>query len=127
MTSSSVANIYELKLYIIENCIYGSDIQSIAVQISKLRFFISLICDCEPDANKPNFGIPTLPNLETTFVAANSPNTLRPNVAKHTIRSEYLSQPCFSLKESLCIEAYEYKQLGTVFGNLVPLFLKLLE
>ena len=58
-------NIYDLKLSIIENCIYGSDIQSIAAQITKLRFFISLICNCEKDANKPNYGIPTLPNLET--------------------------------------------------------------
>ena len=65
-------NTYDLKLSIIENCIYGSDIQSIAVQIAKLRFFISLICNCEKDASKPNFGIPTLPNLETKFVAANS-------------------------------------------------------
>ena len=64
--------VYDLKLAIIENCIYGSDIQSIAAQITKLRFFISLICDCEKDASKPNFGIPTLPNLETKFVAANS-------------------------------------------------------
>jgi len=65
-------NIYEMKLAIIENCIYGSDIQIIAAQITKLRFFISLICNCEKDATKPNFGIPTLPNLETKFVAANS-------------------------------------------------------
>ena len=65
-------DVYSLKLQIIENCIYGVDIQSIAVQISKLRFFISLICDCEKDENKPNFGIPTLPNLETKFVCANS-------------------------------------------------------
>ncbi len=28
-------NIYEMKLAIIENCIYGSDIQSIAAQITK--------------------------------------------------------------------------------------------
>ena len=65
-------NIYDLKLHIIENCIYGSDIQRIAAQITKLRFFISLICNCEKDASKPNHGIPTLPNLETKFVAANS-------------------------------------------------------
>ena len=65
-------SIYQLKLALIENCIYGIDIQSIAVQISKLRFFISLICDCEKDPTKPNFGIPTLPNLETKFVCANS-------------------------------------------------------
>lgn len=65
-------SVYQLKLALIENCIYGIDIQSIAVQISKLRFFISLICDCEKDDTKPNFGIPTLPNLETKFVCANS-------------------------------------------------------
>lgn len=65
-------SIYDLKLSIIENCLYGSDIQSIAAQITKLRFFISLICDCEKDASKPNYGIPTLPNLETKFVSANS-------------------------------------------------------
>ena len=65
-------SIYDLKLSIIENCLYGSDIQNIAAQITKLRFFISLICDCEKDASKPNYGIPTLPNLETKFVAANS-------------------------------------------------------
>lgn len=65
-------HIYDLKLSVIENCLYGSDIQSIAAQITKLRFFISLICDCEKDASKPNFGIPTLPNLETKFVSANS-------------------------------------------------------
>lgn len=64
--------VYDLKLAIIENCIYGSDIQRIATQITKLRFFISLICNCEKDVTKPNFGIPTLPNLETKFVAANS-------------------------------------------------------
>lgn len=65
-------SIYRLKLSIIENCIYGSDKQSIAIQITKLRFFISLICDCDKDLSKPNFGIPTLPNLETKFVAADS-------------------------------------------------------
>ena len=65
-------DVYNLKLSVIENCLYGSDIQSIAAQITKLRFFISLICDCEKDASKPNFGIPTLPNLETKFVSANS-------------------------------------------------------
>ena len=36
---------YARKLFLIENCIYGVDIQSIATQISKLRFFISLVVD----------------------------------------------------------------------------------
>lgn len=63
---------YSRKLYLIENCIYGVDIQPIATQISKLRFFISLIVDQVPDKEKDNFGIRPLPNLETKFVAANT-------------------------------------------------------
>ncbi len=64
---------YSRKLYIIENCIYGVDIQPIAIQISKLRFFISLIIDQKPNNNPTdNFGIRPLPNLEAKFVAANS-------------------------------------------------------
>ena len=63
---------YGRKLYLIENGIYGVDIQPIATQISKLRFFISLIVDQKVNKNKDNFGIRPLPNLETKFVAANT-------------------------------------------------------
>ncbi|MDH6304213.1 adenine-specific DNA-methyltransferase [Parabacteroides sp. PF5-5] len=63
---------YGRKLFLIENCIFGIDIQPIAVQISKLRFFISLICEQTPNPEKPNLGIRPLPNLETKFVAANT-------------------------------------------------------
>ena len=64
---------YARKLYLIENCIYGIDIQPIAIQISKLRFFISLVVDQNIN-NDPtdNFGIRPLPNLEAKFVAANT-------------------------------------------------------
>lgn len=64
---------YARKLYLIENCIFGVDIQSIAVQISKLRFFISLVVDQKPnDDAADNFGIRPLPNLEAKFAAANT-------------------------------------------------------
>jgi len=63
---------YGRKLYLIESCLYGVDIQPIAVQIAKLRFFISLIVDQNADPAKPNLGIRPLPNLETKFVAANT-------------------------------------------------------
>lgn len=63
---------YGRKLYLIENCIYGVDIQPIAVQIAKLRFFISLIVDQKIDDTQENRGIIPLPNLETKFVAANT-------------------------------------------------------
>ena len=70
--SPSDTSKYQTKLHLIENCIYGVDIQTIAVQISKLRFFISLICEQEKDAERDNYGIIALPNLETKFVAANT-------------------------------------------------------
>ncbi len=63
---------YGRKLYIIQNCLYGVDIQSIAIQICKLRFFISLLVDEKVDKRKPNHGIEPLPNLETNFVCANT-------------------------------------------------------
>jgi adenine-specific DNA-methyltransferase len=64
---------YGRKLYLIENCLYGVDIQPIAIQITKLRFFISLVCDQKTNRDKAkNHGIRPLPNLETKFVAANT-------------------------------------------------------
>ena len=74
------------KLYLIQNSIFGVDIQSIASQISKLRFFISLTIEQKP-TNEPidNFGIKPLPNLETRFVAA---NTLIGLEGERTFKSE---------------------------------------
>ncbi len=64
---------YGRKLYLIENCLYGVDIQPIAIQITKLRFFISLVCDQKTNrSKKDNHGIRPLPNLETKFVAADT-------------------------------------------------------
>ena len=60
------------KLYLIQNSIFGVDIQSIACQIAKLRFFISLAIEQEPDRGADNLGIKPLPNLETRFIAANT-------------------------------------------------------
>ena len=63
---------YGRKLYLIENCIYGVDIQPVAVQIAKLRFFISLVVDQRIDDTQENRGVRPLPNLETKFVAGNT-------------------------------------------------------
>ena len=66
-------NAYGKKLMLIENCIYGVDIQPIAIQICRLRFFISLTIEQSPNKNKAdNYGIKALPNLETKFIVANS-------------------------------------------------------
>lgn len=71
--SSEESALYSLKLELIEKCLYGVDIQPIAVQICKLRFFISLICEQKKNDNaSDNYGFNPLPNLETKFVAANT-------------------------------------------------------
>ena len=64
---------YGRKLYLIQHSIYGVDIQPIAAQIAKLRFFISLAIEQQPGADPAaNYGIQPLPNLETRFVAADA-------------------------------------------------------
>ena len=62
------------KLYLIQNSIFGVDVQPVACQIAKLRFFISLVIEQEPNRTdrEHNYGIKPLPNLETRFVAANT-------------------------------------------------------
>jgi hypothetical protein len=61
---------YARKLYLIEKCLYGVDIQPIAVQIAKLRFFISLVV--EQKLGTTHQRLTPLPNLETKIVAANT-------------------------------------------------------
>ena len=63
---------YTRKLFLIEKCIHGVDIQPIAVQIAKLRFFIALIVEQKKRDGLDNFGLTSLPNLETKIVAADS-------------------------------------------------------
>ena len=66
-------NNYGKKLYLIENCLYGVDLQVIAITIAKLRFFISLAIEQTPNTNpKRNYGITPLPNLETKLITADS-------------------------------------------------------
>jgi len=73
---------YVRKLGLIRNTIYGIDIQPMAVMITKLRFFISLLIDQEIDAEDAgsNFGITAMPNVETKVICANSLNSFQPNL-----------------------------------------------
>ncbi|WP_199089796.1 TaqI-like C-terminal specificity domain-containing protein [Bosea sp. ASV33] len=63
---------YTRKLFLIDRCLHGVDIQPIAVQIAKLRCFISLAVEQKEHPDRPNRGITPLPNLEAKFVAANT-------------------------------------------------------
>lgn len=63
---------YGRKLFLIQKCIYGVDIQEIAVEIAKLRFFISLLVDERIDDSMDNLGIEPLPNLDFKIMQGNS-------------------------------------------------------
>lgn len=63
---------YIRKTGVIRDSIYGVDIQPIAVEVSKLRCFLTLIVDEDIHDEAENRGIKPLPNLEFKFVAANT-------------------------------------------------------
>lgn len=64
---------YIRKLGIIQKSIFGVDIQEIAVEIARLRCFLSLIVNERvTDNEKDNYGIEALPNLEFKFVSADA-------------------------------------------------------
>ena len=90
------------KLYLIQNSIFGVDIQPIACQIAKLRFFITLAIEQTPDPTQKNFGIKPLPNLETCFIAANTLIGLQESEAQLLLREgaiEQLQQQVMTIRE----------------------------
>lgn len=66
---------YGRKLGIIRDSIYGIDIQPLAVQITKLRFFISLLIDQQTEK-----GITPMPNIETKIICADSLKNIQPDL-----------------------------------------------
>jgi hypothetical protein len=71
-TYRNILSDYSRKLGLIRSSIYGVDIQPLAIQITKLRFFISLLIDQKVDYHKKNLGILPMPNLETKILCADS-------------------------------------------------------
>ena len=70
---------YLRKRKIIRDVIFGTDIQSVAVEIAKLRCFLTLIVDQEIDDASPNRGVVPLPNLDFKFICADSLTPLDAN------------------------------------------------
>ena len=67
---------YIRKLTVIQNSIFGVDIQPIAVEIARLRCFLSLVIEEKVYDDEPNRGINPLPNLDFKFIIANTLVTL---------------------------------------------------
>jgi type I restriction-modification system DNA methylase subunit len=102
---------YARKLYLIEKCLYGVDIQPIAVQIAKLRFFISLVV--EQKLGTDHQRLTPLPNLETKIVAA---NTLLP-IPRSGAQQSLLTNPKVAKKEAELREANASHFAAKRFGD----------
>jgi hypothetical protein len=63
---------YFIKKSIIVNNLFGVDIMEEAVEICKLRLFLTLIATVERDDSKDNFGVEPLPDIDFNILAGNS-------------------------------------------------------
>lgn len=57
---------------IILNNLYGVDIMEEATEICKLRLFLKLVAQVEPDTYKPNYGLEPLPDIDFNIRAGNT-------------------------------------------------------
>lgn len=80
---------YIRKLSVIQNSIFGVDIQPIAVEISRLRCFLSLVIEENVNDEEYNRGINPLPNLDFKFIIANSIITLDNSTQMSLFENEY--------------------------------------
>ena len=105
---------YIRKLDIIKNTIHGVDIQPIAVDVSRLRCFLTLIVEAKVDDSNPNNrGIEALPNLDFKFVSADA---LTPSPDKF----EYVSGELFSTNDYVTKDDFETQFINSVdkyFGS----------
>ncbi|MEA2066515.1 MAG: Eco57I restriction-modification methylase domain-containing protein [Thermotogota bacterium] len=63
---------YIRKLSLIQKVIYGVDNQEMAIDMAKLRVFLSLVVDSRLENKKENRGLKPLPNLDFKFVCADT-------------------------------------------------------
>lgn len=63
---------YVKKLGLLRNCLFGIDLLDYAVEITKLRCWLSLIVEQKVDFSKDNYNLKPLPNLEFKFYKRNS-------------------------------------------------------
>lgn len=63
---------YIKKLGLLRNCLFGVDLLEYAIEITKLRCWLSLIVEQRVDFKKENYNLKPLPNLEFKFYKKNS-------------------------------------------------------
>jgi hypothetical protein len=92
LPTSEVRNPYEFKRHAIQECIYGVDIEHSAIDIAKLRLWLSIVVD-EEDLTQ----VKPLPNLDYKIVKGNSLYGLM----NYSFRNEAAEKELEKLKEEL--------------------------
>lgn len=114
------------KLGLIKDALYGIDIQPLAVLITKLRFFISLLAEQRLDLSDAahNYGLTPLPNLETKILCANTLREVEHDLfareavrAYQAARDEYYQPTTSAPRRAELVETIA-EQLSTV----LPMF-----
>lgn len=103
-------DIYDIKLQTIENCIYAVDIENSAIDIAKLRLWLSLIVDY-PNNEEPK----PLPNLDCKIMQGNS------------LLDEFEGVALFSkkiLKNSMRKNASKVQIQQNIFGNVADIHIQ---
>lgn len=114
---------YETKLSVLRNNIYGVDIDPTAIEISRLRAWLSIIVDVK-DIKK----IKPLPNLDFKFVCANSLIGLEKSAASFStdenlkpelirIRDDYYATSSKTKKERLQKDYTKLTHRGSLFDT----------
>jgi hypothetical protein len=109
---------YVRKLTVIRSSIFGIDIQPVAIEIAKLRCFLTLIVDQTVSSKKINRGIHPLPNLDFKFISADSLIPLVESASifggdlevvdkVHEIRAQYFATESIKQKEKLKLSYVE--------------------
>ena len=120
---------YELKLLIIQNNLYGVDIDEVAIQIARLRLWLSLIVDYNGKKPEPlpnlDFKIEKGDSLQSMNVEAIQPDIFFNSMIKEfeVVKSKYQSAKTQETKKKLLKEINAIKKnISTQYGNKNEIF-----
>lgn len=114
--SGNKQTLYELKFHTIGESIYGVDIDASAIDVARLRLWLSLIVDEEDYGN-----IDALPNLDYKIVQGNALSSITIDLFSKDILTEIES------KKHAFFKAFSHKEKAELLETIGKLFLQLTQ
>ncbi|MSU50411.1 MAG: hypothetical protein EXS37_15225 [Opitutus sp.] len=103
---------FVLKEIILRN-LYGVDIMPEAVEICKLRLFLKLVAQVEPDIAKPNLGVEPLPDVDFNVRAG---NTLVGFATRQELEAAFATERAGDLTQAKMLYAEESERLISILS-----------